>query len=173
MKVFLLGYMASGKSTIGSVLAKKMNYKFIDLDAFIETQEHLSIEQIFKEKGEIYFRKKESEYLQLILHKRDDFIIALGGGTPCYGGSMELLKQRNDTTTIYLRASISTIVDRLKHEKSKRPLVAHLDTDEALTEFVGKHLFERSYFYNQAEVVMPIDEKDMDEIIDDIAKKLI
>jgi shikimate kinase len=173
MKVFLLGYMASGKSTIGRILAKKMNYKFIDLDAFIETQEHLSIEEIFKEKGEIYFRKKESEYLQLILHKRDDFIIALGGGTPCYGGSMELLKQRNDTVTIYLRASISTIVDRLKHEKSKRPLVAHLDTDEALTEFVGKHLFERSYFYNQAEVVMPIDEKDMDEIIDDIAKKLI
>ena len=173
MKVFLLGYMASGKSTIGRILAKKMNYKFIDLDAFIETQEHLSIEEIFKEKGEIYFRKKESEYLQLILHKRDDFIIALGGGTPCYGGSMELLKQSNDTTTIYLRASISTIVTRLKHEKSKRPVVAHLDTDEALTEFVGHHLFERSYFYNQAEVVMPIDEKDMDEIIDDIAKKLI
>ena len=95
MKIVLSGYMASGKSAVGQQLSDKLNIKFIDLDFYIETGEAASITSIFKTKGEIYFRKKESEYLQELLDLNNDCIISLGGGTPCYGNNMELIKNNS------------------------------------------------------------------------------
>ena len=145
--------MASGKSYIGLKLAKALDYMFIDLDKYIEESEQENISNIFKNKGELYFRKKEHFYLNELLNKNEKIVLATGGGTPCYYNNMDLISN-NKANSIYLRVSINTIVNRLKGEKSKRPLVAHLKTNEELIEFIGKHLFERNQFYNNAKLVV-------------------
>lgn len=169
MKIVLVGYMASGKSAIGRLLASKINFKHIDLDNFIEKKEQLSISKIFKKKGEIYFRKKEMEYLKELLEKTENCCISTGGGTPCYGNNMEIIKKY--ATSIYLKTSIKEIYTRLKSAKNKRPLVAHLSND-ALLEFIGKHLFERTPFYQKANVTIPTDKKSTSEVVEIIATDL-
>lgn len=165
MKIVLLGYMASGKSAIGSVLANKLKIKFIDLDSYIEEKEQLSISNIFELKGEIYFRKKEGTYLKEILNLDEDSIISLGGGTPCYGTNMELIK--NNSKSFYLNASINTIFERLKYETSKRPLVSTIGK-ENLKEYIAKHLFERNPFYEKALHKISVDQKNVFKIVDEI-----
>jgi len=172
MVIVLLGYMASGKSTIGKILAKKLNYTFIDLDDYIEEKENLTVPEIFKQKGEIYFRKLETNYLKELLSLSNNVVLSLGGGTPCYSNNMDSILQTENVTSIYLKASIENLVNKLENEKAKRPLVAHLKTKEDVTEFIGKHLFERSYFYNQAELVLTTDMKKKKDIIEEIILNL-
>lgn len=157
MKIVLIGYMASGKSTIGRFLAEKKEYSFIDLDEYIEKKEHKTIAEIFSDKGEIYFRKQEHLYLKEILATSNNIIVSLGGGTPCYAGNMDIVLAAENTTSIYLSATIKTIVSRLSEEKNKRPLVANI-SDNELPEFIAKHLFERSYFYLQANFKISVDD---------------
>jgi len=159
MNVILIGYMASGKSLVGKILANKLDYAFVDLDDYIEEQEKTSIGNIFKSKGEIYFRKLETEYLKVILENNDNVVLSLGGGTPCYGNNMDVILNDSNSKSIYLKTGIPTLVSRLKNEKSKRPLIAHIETDDLLTEFIGKHLFERSQYYNLAEMKITTDNK--------------
>ncbi len=165
--------MASGKSFVGAKLAKVLDYLFIDLDEYIEHEEQQSISNIFKNKGELYFRKKERFYLNELLEKNEKLIIATGGGTPCYYDNMTLIRDYDNTNTnsVYLRVSLKTIAKRLKSEKSKRPLVAHLESDEELIEFIGKHLFERSQFYNKANLIVNADH-DVSTILEEIVFKL-
>ncbi|QNM86440.1 shikimate kinase [Polaribacter pectinis] len=166
MKIVLLGYMASGKSTIGKQLAKKLYLNFIDLDDYIEEKEKMSISTIFKEKGEIYFRRIEHIYLKEILNSDEKLVLSLGGGTPCYANNMDFINTTN-AISVYLKTTIKTLVERLLKEKSKRPLVASLD-NEKITEFVAKHLFERGYFYEQANFTLPIDNKTINKIVTEI-----
>ncbi len=172
MIVVLLGYMASGKSAIGRILAEKLNYTFIDLDDYIEEKENTTISNIFKSKGEIYFRKRESRYLKSIIDNETKIVLSLGGGTPCYGNNMDILKKSNNATSVYLKASIPSLVARLENEKNKRPLIAHLKSEKALVEFIGKHLFERSQFYNQADRTVNTDNKSKTEILKELVAKL-
>lgn len=172
MILVLIGYMASGKSTLGKVLATKLNYSFIDLDDYIEEEEKKSVNDIFKTKGEIYFRRQETNYLKNILSSKNNLVLSLGGGTPCYSGNMEIIIEAENVTSIYLKASIPTLVERLKTEKSKRPLIAHIKTDELLAEFIGKHLFERTQFYNQAQVTISTDNKNENDIIEELICEL-
>ena len=160
MKIILLGYMACGKSTIGKLLASEKKISFIDLDAYIEEKEGKTISEIFKKEGEIYFRLQEHKYLKELLNSEDDFVLSLGGGTPCYSGNMDIIASFKSNVTVYLRANVKTLVDRLKNEKTQRPLVATLSDDDKLAEFIAKHLFERSYFYEQAMHKITIDQKD-------------
>ncbi len=169
MKIVLLGYMASGKSAVGKILAKKMNLQFIDLDDFIEEKEQQSISNIFKTKGEIYFRQVEAVCLQELLNLSKKCIISVGGGTPCYGNNLELIKEK--AISFYLKASINTIFERLKHETSQRPLVATIGI-ENLQEYIGKHLFERALFYNQANFSVVVNNKDLNEIVGEIDELL-
>lgn len=164
--------MASGKSTIGRILAKKLDYDFIDLDDFIEEKEKMAVSSVFKTKGEIYFRKIESQYLKEIISEKANIVLSLGGGTPCYNSNMDVILNANNVKSVYLKASIKTLIDRLKNEKSKRPLVAHIETDEVLTEFIGKHLFERGQYYNQASKVVSTDDKAETVIIDELLFEL-
>ena len=166
MKIVLLGYMASGKSTIGREISKKLDMKFIDLDDYISKREKRSISEIFKVEGEIYFRKIESSYLGEILNSKDSFILSLGGGTPCYSNNMKLILN-SEASSIYIKASIITLVARLTSEKNKRPLVAELENDK-LTEFVAKHLFERRFFYEQASITVITEDKSIEEITTEI-----
>lgn len=165
MKIVLLGYMASGKSAVGKILAEKLNSQFIDLDNFIEEGEGLSITQIFATKGEIYFRKKEGDYLQKLLNSNESSVISLGGGTPCYGKNMEFIK--NKSTSFYLKASINTIFDRLKNETSQRPLVATIGP-ENLKEYIAKHIFERASYYESADHTILVNDKILEQIVDEI-----
>lgn len=169
MKIVLLGYMASGKSAVGKLLATTLKIKFIDLDAYIETCEKKSITTIFETKGEIYFRKKESEYLLELLNLSEDCIISLGGGTPCYGTNMEFIKK--NSKSFYLNSSINTIFNRLKGETSQRPLVATIGEDN-LMEYIGKHLFERSVFYTKADEIISVNNKSIETIVEEISTLL-
>jgi len=165
-KIILLGYMGCGKSTIANRLSNITNIPYIDLDKSIEERTNLSINEIFKQRGEIYFRKLEREVLIELLNAPENLIIGLGGGTPCYTNNHELLK-REDIVSIYLKASVETLFDRLLSKKSKRPLIAD-KTDDELKEFIAKHLFERSFYYNQAKYIVTIDGKTKDETTQDI-----
>mgnify|MGYP000929308201 CR=1 FL=1 len=171
MKVILLGYMASGKSLIGKKLAELLNYNFIDLDDCIASEEDMSIKEIFKNKGEIYFRNREHEILKDLVSIDQKCVISLGGGTPCYSHNLELLLNDSDLKTIYLKVSIKNLSDRLFKERENRPLVSHLKTKEALFEFIGKHLFERLVFYDQAKITIDAN-KSENEIIESILLQL-
>lgn len=173
MIVALMGYMGSGKSTIGKNLATVLNYNFLDLDDYISKQENSSINDLFKNKGEIYFRKKEAYYLNDVLTSKDDIVLALGGGTPCYGNNITMLKQSEKVELFYLKMSIPQLTERLFEEKDSRPLISHLKTKEELTEFIGKHLFERTQYYNQAPNIILSDNKSIKELLEEIVKTLI
>ncbi|MDT0555726.1 shikimate kinase [Patiriisocius hiemis] len=151
MKIVLIGYMGSGKSSIGIELSSILGYKFVDIDSYIEKKEKQSISSIFKTKGEIYFRKVEKVYLDEVLNDNSSLIIATGGGTPCYGTIMNELKKSKDVITIYLQTGLEELTKRLYIEKEKRPLISHLDNKKELQDFIRKHLFERSYYYNQSD----------------------
>jgi shikimate kinase len=168
MKVVLMGYMGSGKSTIGKLLANTLNYTLIDLDDYIIAREKIDIPEIFKTKGEIYFRKKEHECLKEIMQLRENLIVSLGGGTPCYGANMNLIVNSEDAASFYLKASIDTLAKRLFEVKANRPLISHLESIENLKEYIGKHLFERAYYYNQAQFIIDIDNKSEKDIVEQI-----
>jgi shikimate kinase len=165
-KIILLGYMGCGKSTIANRLSKITDIPFVDLDKSIEERTNLSINEIFEQHGEIYFRKLEREVLIDLLNAPDNLIIGLGGGTPCYANNHELLKGEN-VVSVYLKASVDTLFERLVSNKSKRPLIAN-KTDDEMKEFIAKHLFDRSYYYNQAQHKLVIDGKTKDETTQDI-----
>ncbi|WP_456461926.1 shikimate kinase [Lutibacter sp.] len=169
MKIVLLGYMASGKSAVGSILANKLKIQFIDLDDYITEKEQLSIATIFEKKGEIYFRKIEGEYLLELLNLKNDCVISVGGGTPCYGTNMKLIE--TNSISFYLKASIQTIFERLQSNKSQRPLVASIDK-ENLKEYIAKHLFERVAFYQKAKHAVLVDKKNIFEIVNEIKQLL-
>jgi len=167
MKVVLLGYMGSGKSTISNNLANKLGMKALDLDDYISVKEKDTINDIFNKKGEIYFRLKENNYLNELLNSEKSFVLAVGGGTPCYANNMDLIKTHSNS--IYLKANLNTLYNRLHSEKASRPIISNLN-DDKLTEFIAKHLFERAPFYEQANHIVTIDNKDVDEIVDEIGK---
>lgn len=170
MKVVLVGYMGSGKSSVGKLLGLQLGIPFYDLDAVIEDIEQLSISDLFEKKGELYFRKSENKILQQILHKEESFVLSLGGGTPCYYNNHELLLQ-DGIVSFYLKATSAKLVERLQVEKESRPLVASLNKDELL-DFVNKHLFDRSFYYHQVNHVVAIDEKSVDQLVDEIVQQL-
>lgn len=165
-----MGYMGSGKSTIGKLIAEKNNLQFIDLDNYIESQEQQSTSAIFKTKGEIYFRLQESKYLQEIIRSKTNYVLSLGGGTPCYANNIDVITKSN-VKSFYLKCKNSTLHTRLKKENANRPLIASLNNEDLL-EFIGKHLFERAPFYEQADFKISIDEKRIEEICSEIQQQL-
>ncbi len=154
MKVILLGYMASGKSTLVKYLAEKLEIEAIDLDDYIVDKEKDSIKNIFKKKGEIYFRIQENIYLKELIFNDKSFVLSLGGGTPCYANNMTLLQDLPNS--FYLKANLKTLYDRLRIQKAERPLIFELN-DEKLHEFIAKHLFERAPFYDLAKHKIIVD----------------
>jgi shikimate kinase len=169
-KIILMGYMGAGKSTIGKILAQKIKFKFVDLDKVIEKNENLSVNEIFNLKGELYFRKIENAILKEVLNSEENQIISLGGGTPCYSNNIDLFKKDN-FKTIYLNRSVENLVENLKGKKDKRPLLKNMD-DLQLLEYISKHLFERSFYYNQSQIIINSDNKSKEEITDEIIQKI-
>ncbi|NER09079.1 shikimate kinase [Muriicola jejuensis] len=171
MKIVLTGYMGSGKSVVGKALAARLGLPFLDLDDQIEKELGMDIPEIFKEKGEIFFRKKEHEFLREILRSKEAFVLSTGGGTPCYSGNMDLLLATT-AQIFYLQLSVFSLTNRLLAEKHHRPLISHLQHAD-LQEFIGKHLFERRPFYSRAHHTIHCDGRSVDEVVLEITKKLI
>ncbi|PZD77868.1 shikimate kinase [Mesonia sp. K7] len=169
--IILCGYMASGKSTVGKVLADKLHLKYIDLDKEIERKIQLPIPEIFEEMGEIFFRKKESEVLKEILQEKDK-VISLGGGTPVYGNNLGLIKSDRENILVYLKVNLEILTGRLWNEKNKRPLLSFLNHREDLEEYIRKHMFERNFYYLQSNLIIETNSLLPEEIADEIIKNL-
>lgn len=165
MKIVLVGYMGSGKSSVGRSLAQRLGMDFLDLDTLIEQNENSTISEIFQAKREIRFRKLEHQLLQETLDQSQSFVLAVGGGTPVYYNNMENINA--NSYSIYLRMSPMQLCERLKQEKSSRPLIAHL-SDEDLPEFIAKHLFERRNYYEMANFTLDVAQKSIEEISEEI-----
>ena len=169
-KVVLIGYMGSGKSVVAKKLANQIGISAVELDEMIEKKCEMSIQELFSSKGELFFRKEEHQLFLNLLKDNNDMVISTGGGTPCYFNNHELLNGEN-VISIYLKASIDTLYSRLLKGKQKRPLIANLNDDE-IKEFIAKHLFDRSFYYNQATYKINVDAKTIDEIVAEIANLL-
>jgi shikimate kinase len=163
--------MGSGKSTIAKKLAEIIHLNALDLDEIIEKSQKKTIAELFSEEGEVHFRKLEHHTFVELLNDSTTFILSVGGGTPCYANN-HLLLQREDVISIYLKTSIDELYNRLIHEKQKRPLLTSKNPDD-LKEFIAKHLFERSYYYNQAKHIISTDGKSVDELAGEIQKLLV
>ena len=172
MKLVLLGYMGSGKSSVGQRLADVLNYPFKDLDSEIEKREGQQIPSLFDDKGEIYFRRKESEVLAELLADEEKVVLALGGGTPCYANNMDLILEQDGTQAVYLNASLDSLVNRLFEDRHTRPLISHLEDQESLKDFVRKHLFERTHHYLRADHVVDVSNIEIREVVEEIILKL-
>ncbi len=151
MRIFIIGFMGAGKTTLGKKLAAKLEYDFIDLDDFIQQKEGMSISDIFLELGENSFRNMESENLRL-LGNIQNTLISVGGGTPCYHNNMDWMKKNG--LTIYLQLDVNTLISRLKNSATNRPLLQKKSEEEML-DFISTRLDERKQFYEAAELIIP------------------
>ena len=163
--------MGSGKSTIAVFLAQKLQIPFKDLDQIIENETQMTIKTIFESKGEIYFRKLEHNMLKQLMASQESFVLSLGGGTPCYANNYEFLKG-DGIVSFYLKVAIETLAKRLNDEKFTRPIIANQDA-QGLKDFIAQHLFERSYYYQQAMHTIDANDKSPEEIVVAIESILI
>ncbi len=164
-RIFLIGYMGSGKTTIGKLLATKLNYSFVDMDAHIEEKQFKSVSRIFAEKGEDEFRQIEKNCLHEVA-EFENVIISTGGGAPCFFDNMEYMKQHG--LTIYLKLTPEELKNRLESSKAnKRPLLAERKGEELLY-FIAEGLSKREPFYSQAEIVITNDTEE--NIVNKITK---
>lgn len=154
--IFLIGYMGSGKTTLGRGVESRAHVSFIDLDDYIEEREGMTVSEIFNARGEDGFRKAERECLAELAAK-ENLLVACGGGTPCFFDNMEVMN--NSGTTVWLDASVDKLHARLAEARSKRPLIAGKNDDE-LREFIVDSLEKRRPFYSRAKYRFCADELD-------------
>ncbi|MBS2210520.1 shikimate kinase [Carboxylicivirga mesophila] len=148
-RIYLVGFMGSGKSTLGKRLRSELGWEFLDLDDYFEERYQMTIKQYFAQFGEDAFRLAEKELL-LDVSQKERLIIATGGGAPCYFNNMQVM---NDTgLTIYIKLSVETLAGRLSSARQVRPLVAGKSGTE-LHQYIEEKLQERDGFYNQAKVI--------------------
>ena len=155
MRIYLIGYMGSGKSSIGKKVATRLGYTFFDLDQVIEKDQNASVSDIFNEKGEKIFRSLE----RLALHQTfsmNNVVISTGGGTPVFFDNMHLMNSNG--LVIFLKADADFLVSRLTHKQNQRPLLASLSPEE-MKQFVKEQVAARSPFYQKA--AMHIEAKDL------------
>lgn len=148
-RIFLIGYMGSGKTTLGKAYARAMQLQFIDLDWYIEERFHKTVQELFEERKEDGFREIERNMLHEVA-EFEDVIIACGGGTPCFFDNMEYMNGKGET--VFLDASPEVLFRRLKIAKSKRPLLMD-KSDEELMDVIQNALRIRIPFYSQAKYV--------------------
>lgn len=164
-KIFLLGMMGSGKSYWGRRIAATLGYTFYDLDELLVQEEGQTINEIFNDKGEQYFRDRETEVLKDTFLISENIVLATGGGVPCFNNNMELINEHG--ISIWLNEPIEILYERLAKERAHRPLLKNL-TDEGLKGFIQQKLTERNPFYNQAKYTVT-----QNDLTDSFIKKLV
>ncbi len=161
MELFIIGFTGSGKSTFGRLLAKKLRYKFLDLDKLIEEREGQTVQELYKNLGNEAFRAIEADVLRSLKGLDYDVIVATGGGTPCYHNNMTWMNQQG--VTIYLQASAPLLIGRLRQFQNKRPIV-QFDSDEELKNSIYNRLEERRSYYEKAQLFLDAARPDPDEV---------
>ena len=146
MKIFLNGFMGSGKSYWGKIWSEVSGLDYFDLDDMIEQQEGMTVDTIFEKKGESYFREKENEMLRSFAGK-DNCIVSCGGGTPCFSENMQWMNGQG--ITVYLQTTPVKLLENIMLELGKRPMLKNINKGEMLF-FIEQKLKERSPFYLQA-----------------------
>lgn len=150
MTIFIIGYMASGKTTFGRALARRTGMQHIDLDFFIEQRFHSTVREIFALKGEAEFRRIEGAMLREV-GEMDDVVISCGGGTPCFGDNLDYMDSRG--LTVCLQASDDVIADRIIGAGNKRPLMAGKSREEVLRT-LNEHMATRRPYYDRAKLII-------------------
>ena len=162
MKIFLVGFMGSGKTHWGQRLAARLNLPFFDLDSLIIEKENRSVAEIFAEKGEEFFRFLEKEILESVTDQQESFILSCGGGTPCFFNNIEFMKKNGKV--IWLNTSVEVLRQRLQRERRSRPLIADV-SEEELQRYIVRKLSERRMYYQQADVTVNEENTNLDELI--------
>jgi shikimate kinase len=152
LRVFIIGYMGAGKTTVGKLLANKLDWSFIDIDCFIENRYRKTIAAIFEENGEAGFREIERRALQEISNF-ENVVVSTGGGLPCHFDNMDVMNRTG--VTVYLKATVDELLRRLSFDKQKRPLIKGKKPDE-LRIFVEESLKKREPFYNRATFIFEV-----------------
>ena len=165
MKVFLIGFMGSGKTHWGRLLSQKLGIPFFDLDEQITDHAEKSIVDIFAEEGEEHFRLREQDVLHIITESHDGFVMACGGGTPCYFNNIEYMNQEG--TTVWINTPLNTLFSRLILEKEKRPLIKSL-SDDQLRSFISRKFADRKIYYEQADVTVDEEPIELEHLIEKI-----
>ena len=151
-RIILIGYMGSGKTTLGKALSKETGLMFYDLDWYIESRMRKTISELFAEKGEEGFRKVEYNMLHEVA-EFEDVIISCGGGTPCFFDNMDYLNQQGDV--VYLKATPETLYKHLQMARVERPLLKGKSTD-VLIAYITEHLKQREPFYEKARHILDV-----------------
>ena len=171
-RIFLIGYMGAGKTTVGHELAKQMELTFIDLDLYIEARYHKTIRELFAEKGEADFREIERKALHEVADF-EDVLVSTGGGAPCFFDNIDFMVSTG--TTVYLKVSADELAARLEPCKQTRPIIQHLSGDE-LKQFIEKNLEKREPFYSKASIIFDAEEMltetDVKHIVGELARIL-
>ncbi len=160
MLIFLIGYMGSGKTTAGKKLAKLFNYGFADLDEHIEKRSGRRIADIFAVDGEEEFRQLERTYLEKLC-KLENYVIATGGGTPCFAKNLQLMKQSGKV--VYLKMPVSALTKRLSQSGNERPLLKNTG-NKSLEKYIEEHVSQREKYYAQADVTVNAVSLDLKEL---------
>jgi shikimate kinase len=159
-KLFLIGFMGTGKTHWGRIWASKAGMAFFDLDTRIEKAFRMEISDIFEKKGEEKFRELERYHLRKFEHKKS-FLLACGGGTPCFSDNMEWMREQGKV--IYLKASAPLILDQVMNETEQRPLLKKVNPSELLF-FIQKKLIEREPYYSKADLTFNVEDLNDDSI---------
>ncbi|XCI75480.1 MAG: shikimate kinase [Flavobacteriales bacterium] len=165
VNLILIGYMGCGKTSVGEVLASVLDRDFYDLDTLIVEQQGQDIGGIFQQQGETGFRHIEHETLKTFLRSRIGYVLSVGGGTPCHHDHMTLMNEY--AKTVYLQTSVSILFQRLRLQKSSRPMISQL-SDGFLHEFIIEHLPKREFFYNKAHKRINVN----DILVQEIAREI-
>ena len=160
--IFIIGFMGVGKSTIGKKLALQKDVNFIDVDKEIELSEETSIVEIFKEKGEKYFREIESIIIRRI---QPNSIVACGGGLPCYNDNIKYINENG--ISIYLYADENNILKRINEDITNRPLINNIKKKD-LKSYIRTKFRERSEIYKKANFTINTNNKSESEILTQI-----
>ena len=164
MKIFLIGYMGCGKSTMGRMLSQNLNIAFIDLDKYIEEKYFKTIPQIFEQEGEDEFRRKEQAALKEVADF-EDVIVATGGGAPCFFNNIDVMNEAG--LCVFLDVDTAELANRLIHSKTERPLIKGKSPEE-LEDFIEGMMIRRRPFYEKAKCILKGKEILPEHVIDKI-----
>jgi shikimate kinase len=159
-RIFLIGFMGSGKSTLGTRFARKIGYDYVDMDHLIEETAGMTIPGIFREHGEQVFRKWEHDIL-LELCEREHVVVSTGGGAPCHGEMISIMNRHGDT--VYIKLPAPVLKDRLRHSRTERPLIRG-KTEGELLDFIHQLLQEREPYYSRAKYTVDGVNLDLDTL---------
>lgn len=161
MRIYLIGFMGAGKTTVAKTLASHLKIPFVDLDAHIEHNLQMPITQIFDIQGETHFRQLETQTLKQ-LSQQDNIIISTGGGTPCFNQNMDFMLENG--LTVYLKLPPKMLLSRLENAKSKRPLLRD-KSPEQLLEYIESTLAEREKYYCRANIIADNSSRDLSALL--------